>query len=452
MLVKCLSFVSAKDQLSIIRACRHLRARVISEPSLWTWVDRIEHPTALSFVLDCAKSSAVDITNMRVVGQNDDMLQVVASHMHHMRILSLYIDCSFVVDDHAAFTTPAPLLQRLSFHKAKSASFPPSLTLKLNASNYPRLYCFQLYSMVHTGDLFSELLAVESLRIISLGKLTNANLDYPMRIFDFFSNITTMNIELANWGPISGSFELGLASRRINIRWTKPGCFNPRQALPSNEAWDNIQAVHIVHVGSSLGDSTQGDTNMNLPLATEIRPYRRLWVRSRSLQVHARTVHEDGRERVFCGFHPSAVAGIATRIPGLELTTLTVATTAVALNVLSNSTWTSLSRIHLVSDTYDTAWVSIFARDMFNVPKLEHLEFSIEWNAVTSWPTDIIIRVLGCCIAAGHYLQKVAFLGFSPDSHCITRAEAFAKEIVVDRYWRELESERVWLTERAFEW
>ena len=432
--------------------CRHLRTCAINAPSLWTCVDQIHHPTALSFVLDCAKSSAVDITNIRVEGPNDDRLHVVASHMHHLRILSLYLDCNFVVDAHTAFTTPAPLLKRLSFHKAKSASFTPTLTLKLNASNYPRLYCFQLNSLMYAGPLLSEIRAVESLRTISLGKVVNAILNYPMQISRFLSNLTTINLELGSWGPTSGAFVQKSALRRINIRWTKPGCLNPFEALPSDEFWDKIRVVHIAHVGDSLGDSSQADNDMDVPAPTEITPYRSLWVRSGNLQVHARVVHEDGRERVFYGFPSCAVSGIAARIPGLELATLTVATTAVALNVLSSSTWSSLCRIHLVSDTYDTGWVSIFARDMFNVPRLELLELSIEWNTVTSWSTEIIIRVLGCCIAAGHNLQKVVFLGFAPDSHCITRAEAFAKEVVVDRNWRELESERVWLTERAFEW
>ena len=55
-------------------------------------------------------------------------------------------------------------------------------------------------------------------------------------------------------------------------------------------------------------------------------------------------------------------------------------------------------------------------------------------------------------MAAGHSLQRVAFLGFTPDSRCATRAEAFADDVVVDRNWREPASERVWFTEPAFEW
>ena len=124
-------------------------------------------------------------------------------------------------------------------------------------------------------------------------------------------------------------------------------CYSLADVIPYPEDWNTVQTVHVTHVGNSISE--------DFLIPAETVPYRRLWVRTSatgSQQVHICVVHEDGRERAFCALDPAAVYGIATRIPGLVLTTLTVATTAVALNVLSNSSWPTLGRMRLVSDTY----------------------------------------------------------------------------------------------------
>jgi len=473
MLVRCLSFLSAKDQFSIIRVCRHFRAHAIDNPSLWTWVDQIHHLSALSFVLERSKNSAVDITNLRVGDQDDIRLLLLAHHMRRVRILNIYVDNSF--GPHSAFTKPAPLLERLSFHNVESTSM--SLELRLNANNYPRLYCIQFNKIQLSGTIFSNFQAMQTLCTFSFGDVGSPNTSMLAQVSNLLHNITTINIELASWGASLDDATLTPAIRRINIRWTKPGLFIPSQAMPSPSAWSLARIVHITHVGDSLADPSQADlAGGNFPMLAQARPrrigrstvlvrgspriqasdfYRYLLIRTSATSgrsVHVRVVHEDGRQRAFCGLHPTTIFGVAARIPGLELHSLTVATTAVALNVLSNSTWPALRLIHLVADTRDTAWVSIFAQEMFNVPKLTHLELSIERDVEDSWSTATIIRVLGCCIAAGHNLQQVSFLGFAPDRHCTTRAEAFTKKVVVDRNWNELQSERVWFTKPAFEW
>jgi len=66
--IKSLSLLTAKDQLSIMRVCQHFRVHVIDTPSLWTHVERIQNSTALSFVIEHAKSLAVDITHLFVGG------------------------------------------------------------------------------------------------------------------------------------------------------------------------------------------------------------------------------------------------------------------------------------------------------------------------------------------------------------------------------------------------
>jgi len=418
-------------------------------------------------------NSAIDITNLRVGDQNDDRLRLIAHHMRRVRILSVYVDNSF--GPHAAFTTPAPFLERLSFHNVASSSM--SMEMRLNANNYPRLSCIQFNKIQLSGTTFANFQAIQSLRTFSFGDVGSPDISMLAQIANFLHNITTINIELASWGTSLGAATLTPAIRRVNIRWTKPGLFIPSQAMPSPSAWNLARIVHITHVGDILGDPSQADlAGANFPILAQARPrrigrsavlvpgspriqasdfYRYLLIRTSATSgrsVHVRVVHEDGRQRAFCGLHPTTIFGVAARITGLDLHSLTVATTAVAFNVLSNSTWPALRLIHLVADTRDTAWVSIFAQEMFNVPKLTHFELSIERDVEGSWTTATIIRVLGCCIAAGHNLQQVSFLGFAPDTPCTTRAEAFTKKVFVDRNWHELESERVWFTKPAFEW
>jgi len=370
--------------------------------------------------------------------------------MHHIRTLNLHTNRGFAIGAHAIWKKPAPLLERLSFHN--SGSDAASVGIRLNASDYPRLSCFQSNSANLTGTILSDLHAVQSLRTFSIGNLDNLNF-LLVAISVSVTNITTINIELASWSANPSSFTFSPALCRINIRWTKPGIFIPVHALPGTEAWNSVQAVHISHVGDSSGDPLQASlAGANFPILARVLPYQSLWVRTSDQGVHVRVGHEDGRDRVFCGLHPTTVSGVAARIPGLEPTTLTVATTAVALNVISNAPWPGLRRIRIVLDTDDITWISIFARDMFNVPTLEQLELSIQADAMASWTTSLILRVLASCMTAGHNLQKVGFLGFAPESSCVARADAFADEVVMDRNWREPEEERVWFTEPAFEW
>ena len=446
MLVKCLSFLTAKDQLSVMRVCRHLRAHAIDAPSLWTRVDQIHHPEALSFVLERAKDSAVDIINLRITEQSDARLQVINSHMSHLRILNLHIGCTAAWNTASIFTTPAPMLEQLSFHNTGGSTVYVSL---LTAGLYPRLSCLQLNKITLNGINYGHFRAIQNLRTISIGGIDGQGTNYIGMVLSNLPELTTINLQLGNWGTPNGCAVPTSTLRKINIRWTKPGLFSSAEVTPYPDSWKLVQAVHVTHapVGSGLSG------NILVPAETNL--YRSLWVRTSvagSQQVHVRVVHEDGRERVFCGLHAGSVTGIATRIPGLQLTELTIATTAVALNVLSNSSWPALRRIRLVSDTSDTAWFSIFARDMFNIPTLEQIELSIDPNFVSSWKTPIALGVLGGCVAAGHTLQKVVFLGFEPDPRCVAGAEAFVDKVVVDRLWREPENERVWFTEPAFEW
>jgi len=471
--VKCLFFLSAKDQLSIIRVCRHIRNHAIADPSLWTWVDQIDHPTALSFVLESAKDSAVDITDLHVSSQNDDLLQVVRSHMHHVRRLDVYVDTTFTA--HAAFTTPAPMLERLSFHNTGSNVV--YMAIRLDSSNYPRLSCVQLNAIQLNGTVLSNFQAIQTLRTFSYRDVGSPDVTILADISNKLPKITTVNLELASWGAVLGSATLAPAIRRVNIRWTKPGLFIPFQAMPNHDAWSTARKIHISHTDDSpCGPSQNYPDGETFPMLAQIRLdesthsaalaeddqrvtfynfFESLWVRTSitsGRHVHVRVVHKDGRERVFCGLHLTTVSGVAARIPGLQLTTLTVATTAVAFHVLSHSKWPALHRIHLVSDTCDTTWISIFGQDISNTPNLTHLDLSIERDVEASWSSTTITRVLGCCIAAGHNLQQVSFLGFGPDTHCTKQAEVLAKKIVVDRNWHELESERTWFTKPAFEW
>ena len=451
VLVQCLSFLSsAKDQLSVIRVCRHLRAHVIDSPSLWTCVNQIHHPTALSFVLERAKGTPIDILNLRV-GPDNDQLLAVAAHMRHIRTLNLHIDHDLLTDACTAFSTPAPLLQALSIHGSRSHFIKVNWSA-LIASNCPRLSRFQTSYGGLDGSVWGWLPAIQSLHTFSLDFVqisAGIILEY---ISKRLPTVTTMNLQLMGWDPSARSPSRPTL-HRINIRWIKPGPFVPGETIPDHESWNSVPVIYVAHVSDSPSGPSQADlTGAIFPIPAQAIPYRRLWIRTSGQNVHVRVVHQDERERVFCGLHPTTVSGVPARIPGLELTTLTVATTAIALSVLSNSTWPALRRLRLVYDTHDTAWVSVFARDAFNIPTLEYLEMSIDQYVVSDWNATTASRVLGCCIAAGHVLQKVSFLGFAPEPRCVAGAEVFADEVVVERWWREPESERVWFTEPAFEW
>ena len=62
------------------------------------------------------------------------------------------------------------------------------------------------------------------------------------------------------------------------------------------------------------------------------------------------------------------------------------------------------------------------------------------------------MSVLASSVAAGNNILEVAFLGFEPEAQFIASARMFARELIIDREWREPESDRVWFTELPFEW
>jgi len=121
-----MSFLSVQDLLSIIGVCRHLRASVCEASSLWTHVDQIDKPSTLRFILERARSLPVSVTGLYMDKDGDDLLQVVASHMWHVRALGLYLHIPITICEpipegthaYTLFTSPAPLLQRISFSRA----------------------------------------------------------------------------------------------------------------------------------------------------------------------------------------------------------------------------------------------------------------------------------------------------------------------------------------------
>jgi len=259
-------------------------------------------------------------------------------------------------------------------------------------------------------------------------------------------------LERSRWSP-----EFGPAVRRIDICWTKPGPLVPRDAFPNREAWKTIRVLHFAQVCS-----TSGATSGVLPTPTigaipeTTAPYRNLSVRTSrgpNTCVHMRVTDREDRERIFCGLQPDTVAGMVTHIPGSELSAVTVSTTAVALRVISDAQYPALKRLCLVLDTDGVAWMNILARDMLSITTLERLEFSQETGATPfTWSTTLIMCVLACCIAAGNKIQEAVFLGFEPEAQCVALAGVFTHQVVVDREWREPESESKWFTELPFEW
>ena len=95
-------------------------------PSLWTHVDHIQNPEALSFVLERAKNLPANITNLSVEDADDIRFEAVAAHMHHIRTLGLCVrqrGTNFTTPScaHTAFSTAAPLLRMLSFSPHRDA-------------------------------------------------------------------------------------------------------------------------------------------------------------------------------------------------------------------------------------------------------------------------------------------------------------------------------------------
>jgi len=270
-------------------------------------------------------------------------------------------------------------------------------------------------------------------------------------------NLTTINLELDWWNTAPGSEAMGPAVQQINIRWTKPGVFAPRDAVPTRTAWRSVRTIHVAHVHSN-SDPPPGTTldpsMFAIPETTA--PYQILSIRTSGAankRAHLRAFDSEDRERVFCGLHPATVVGMVAHIPGESLSAITISATAVALRALSDARCPLLRSIRLVLDTDDMAWVDTFMLDMPNIRTLERLEFSQEHGgAASEWTSTTVMRTISCCIASGNRLQEILFLGFSPEAQCLALAGIFSQQVVVDQNWREPKSERVWFTELPFEW
>jgi len=466
ILTESLSFLSARDQLSVIRVCQQLRGHAIDAPSLWTHVDQIRNPAALSFVLERAKNLPVDITNLYVDSVNDVRFEAVTAHMHHIRTLGLRLSqsgCKLTTRSlaYTAFTTAAPVLQFLAFcaQPGVGSIGPPLVTSGFNIAdnNKPRLSSLQIQGVKMALSMW---LRAPSLRTFSFSfdeRSQHGDALLERSLSEYARNLTTINIELGGWNAARPYPYLGPSVKKINIRWTKDGLFFPRDAAPNEAVWNALQAIHVTHMCRGSADPP----SVIPPLASfaipeTTAPYQTLSIRASgapNTRVHARAIDRDDRERVFCGLHPSTVEGLVALIPGEELSSITIATKAVALRVLSDAQCPVLSCIRLAPDTEDIAWVDRFARDISNIKTLERLEFIQEADLeAPKWTTAIIIRVVSCCIGAGNQLQEVLFLGFSPEAQCLATVETFSQQIVVDRNWREPKNERAWFTEPPFEW
>jgi len=434
---------------------------------LWTHVDRIQNPAALSSVLERCKSATVDIVNLYLSIPDDALFDALSTHMHHIRTLCLHLGRKFdrfssSTRAYRAFSMPAPLLQRLSMCADRSAESAGHLyiwsTLGISASKMPQLSSLQLRGIDLDKDFFSKLQSLNSFsfsgREDTIRQLGPA---VPEFVSQLLRNLTTINLELACWNASSDSPEFGPAVQRINIRWTKPGVFVPSDALPKRAAWSSIRAIHVAQVCSSsecFPVATLTPTNFSIPQTTV--PYKTLNVRTsnrQNVRVHVRAIDCEDRERAFCGLHPDTVASMAAHIPGQNLSAITITTTAIALRALSDAQCPVLNRVRIVLDNDDIAWVSIFARDVLRITMLERLEFIVDRGATTlTWSSTLIMCVLACCNAAGKKIQEAVFLGFEPEAQCVTLAAVLTQRVVVDQEWREPESESKWFTELPFEW
>ena len=379
MLTKSLSFLSAKDELSIIRVCQHLREHVINTPGLWTHVDRIQNPCALSFVLGRARKVPVDITNLAVEHQNDVRFEAIAAHMQHIRSLCLHFSQDITTlympsRAYTAFTTTAPLLQRLSLRPQRdfrtNGRSQVHSVFNIPGNTMPRLSSLQLHGVELSITLCGF---IQSLRAFSFSfrdRSQYGESSLEQSACQYLHNLCTVNIELAGWNTTQRYPYFGSSVKHINIRWTKPGLFVPRDAVPNQAPWGSIQTVHVSHVYSipaKAAAATLPLTAFAIPETTS--PYHNLILRTSGApdaRVHARVIDRKDRERVFCGLHPATVAGMDAHIPVQELSTMTIAATAVALRVFSNLRFPVLSCIRLVLDTNDIS--SLHARsDMVRV-------------------------------------------------------------------------------------
>jgi len=464
-----------QDLLSVIRVCRHLRASLCEASSLWTRVDAIDKPSTLRFVLERTKGLPVSITGLYLDQTGDDLLQVVASHMWHVRALGLYVHTPRIIREpipegtnaYTLFTSPAPLLQRIAFSRVARPTGDVSLAAQdtfiphanpLFGGVTPLLDA--LYARdVPTSSLFTGSLAnPQCLKTITRRLQTDkfCKASFIWKYAHTFHH-TTFNIELDGWAPGDSPREIAPSLRRINIHWRALGPLVPDEVIPTNECWKLVPIVHVTHVGDT---TLSGVTNINVTAPISIPatsvPYSSVQVRSSITGdpcVNVRAVDVEGRERSFCGLQSATVTGLLSRIPADRLSTITVTTAAVALNALSNAQLPTLQCMRLVSNRSETGWVDTFAHDILNVRTLERIEFSVEGNPKTvGWTTKTILRILSSCMAAGCTLEKVVFLGFQPEARCVSLAATFAEEIIVDQNWREPLEERIWFTQPSFEW
>jgi len=473
-----MSFLSVQDLLSVIRVCRRLRASVCEASSLWTHVDAIDKPSTLRFVLERTRSLPVSVTGLYIDQIGDDLLQVVVLHMWHVRALGIYLHAPGHVDQpipegtnaYTLFTSPAPLLQRISFSRAPPR--PAGDIIQLDPYiNTPHVCPAQQFFggvvpllkalLVHEIRLsspFRDCFRQNSRSLQALTMKVKEGEEYPdASIWNLalYFKYTTFNIELTSWWRVVEAYDTPCL-RRINIHWTKSGPFVPDEVIPLHKRWQILHIVHVTHVCAiphGLANVT-GTASVSIPPTCS--SYSAVQVRScitSDPRLNVRALDMEGRERIFCGLQPATVTGLFSRIPADRLSIITVTTAAVAVDVLSNAQLPALHCIRLVSNTSEMGWISIFARDILSATALERIELSVEGNPkAVGWTTSAVRRVLASCVAAGCALEKVVFLGFQPEARCVSLAATFAEEIIVDQNWREPLEERIWFTQPSFEW
>ena len=474
LLVRSIAFLQVQDLLSVIKVCRHLRASVCEASSLWTHVDEIDKPSTLRFVLRHAKSLPVSITGLYMNQAGNDLLQVVASHMWHVRALGLYLtEAPDRIPEgtnlHTLFTTPAPLLQRISFSRAPPLAGNTALqvlipclspTVPLFGGVAPLLDALYVHGVLISVPFISRLPNPRCLKAITY-RSVDGRLQSESVIWNAAHNLhhATFNIELANWGAILGARNPATSLRRINIRWTSPVPLFLDWVIPRTEHWKLVHIVHVTHAWNTAGGSPYTSYfNAMAPVSipTTNAPYSTVYIRgsmTSGSRVNVRALDVEGRERIFCGLQRATVTGLLSRIPSDRLSTITINTAAVALGALFSARLPTLQCMRLVSNTSETSWVGTFAHDILSIMTLERIEFTVEGNPRTvGWTTKTVLRILGSCLAAGCALEKVVFLGFQPEARCVSLAATFAEEIIVDRNWREPLEEHAWFTEPSFEW
>jgi len=451
-----------------MRVCQHLRRHVVDTPSLWTHVDHIQDPAALSFVLERAENVPVDITCLIVTGPDDVRFTTLAAHMHHIRTLCLNLNPighNYRIEKtnraFTAFKMTAPLLQRLSM-RAERAIGSDSLiqvfsSFTMAASTKPLLSSLQLHGVDLDRDFFRRLPTLREFSFSGCEDTRFLGSRVPEYISQHVHNLATINLELSGWSVTGGSSGFGQSVQQINIRWIRPGLFVPRQAIPDRAGWSSIRAVHVAHMCSSsdvLLTTTSTPTNLAIP--ETIAPYQNLSVRTSGApnpRTHMRVIDREERERVFCGLHPTTVADMVAHIPGQDITAITIDTTSILLGIFSSARCPTLNRLRIVLDTNDISWFRVLTQNMLGITTLERLEFGKEaGSSALTWSSAIIMSVLASCVATGNIIRAVVFLGFQPEAQFVASAKMFAQEVVVDRGWREPESDRVWFTEPPFEW